>query len=49
MRMLKAPGGLAHGRATHAKLIHVYPRCIPRVNAIEDLCYVHTHDSEQQN
>ena len=53
MRMLKAPGGLAHGRgitpATQAKLIHVYPRCIPIVNAIEDFCNVHTHNSEQHN
>jgi predicted phosphodiesterase len=43
MRMIKAPGGLAHGRgitpSTQAKLVHVLPRC----NALEDFCSVHTH------
>jgi len=51
MRMIKAPGGLAHGRgitpSTQAKLVHVLPKCIPVCKALENLCEVHTHTSDQ--
>ena len=51
MRMLKAPGGLAHGRgitpSTQAKLVHVLPRCVPICSSLEEFCGVHTQTSDQ--
>ena len=51
MRMLKVPGGLAHGRgindSTRTKWVHVIPRCIPICNSLEHFCGVHTQTSDQ--
>lgn len=51
MRMLKAQGGLAHGRgitpSTQAKLVHVLPKCVPICNALESFCNVHAQTSDQ--
>jgi len=51
MRMIKAPGGLAHGRgitpSTQAKLVHVLPKCIPICKSLEEFCGVHTQTSDQ--
>jgi hypothetical protein len=51
MRMIKAPGGLAHGRgitlSTQAKLVYVLPKCIPIWNALELFCGVHVQTSDQ--
>ena len=52
-RMLKAPGGLAHGRGitdnTQTKWVHVMPRCNPNFSYLEIFCRVHTQTSDQQN
>ena len=51
MRLLKAVGGVAHGRgitpSTQARLVHTMPKCVPICNALENFCDVHTHRSEQ--
>ena len=53
MRMLKAPGGLAHGRgipdSTQTKCVHIMPRCIPICSYLESFCGVHTQTSDQHN
>lgn len=49
--MIKAPGGLAHGRgitpSTQAKLVHVLPKCTPICRELEIFCEVHTYMSDQ--
>ena len=51
MRMLKAPGGLAHGRgindSTRTNWVNVIPRCIPICNSLEHFRGVHTQTSDQ--
>ena len=53
MRMLKAPGGLAHGPgitdSTQTKWVHVMPRCILICSYLESFCGVHTQTSDQHN
>lgn len=53
MRMLKAPGGLAHGRgitsSTQTKWVHVTPRCIPICNSLEVFAGVHTQTTDQHH
>ena len=53
IRMLKASGGLAHGRgvtdSTQTRSVHVMPRCIPICSYLESFCGVHTKTSDQHN
>ena len=51
MRMLKAGGGMTHGRgitdSTLTKWVHAMPHCLPVCNALEKFAGVHACTSEQ--
>ena len=51
MRLVKAPGGLSHGRgvteSTKNKLVHIYPRCVPIFESLEEFCSVRSSTTEQ--